>query len=160
MLEGGFTAGLEASGKVRTPLWWIVYSEFGVAGSVDGKWYLTLDNPKTISTNGEIGLAIKPSIALGADAVVVDVKGGLEGKLEGKATFPWLGFENSVNVDLTGKLFERLRMSLMIFSVSRRDKQMIWWLQLQIQVRRRLTGLSSLSVTRRERFLACEENQD
>lgn len=105
IIEGGIAAGLSASGKVKTPLWWIVYSEFGVSGSVDGKLFLKAQNTKAISINGELGLAVKPSVALGADALVADVKGGLEGKLAGKVKFPWTSFRNSVSAELTGKVF-------------------------------------------------------
>ena len=108
LIEGGVMAGLEASGKVKTHLWWIVYSEFGVGGSVDGKLCLTTENTKTIQVQGEIGLAIKPSIALGADAVVVDVKGGIEGEIGGKVAFPWKSFEECVTAWLTGKLFVKV----------------------------------------------------
>ncbi len=108
LVEGGVMAGLEASGKVKTPLWWIVYSEFGVGGSVDGKLTLTTENTKTIQVQGELGLTIKPSIALGADAVVVDVKGGLEGEIGGKVQIPWKSFEECVSAWLTGKLFVKV----------------------------------------------------
>ena len=108
LVEGGIMAGLEASGKVKTPLWWIVYSEFGVSGSVDGKLTLTTENTKTIQVQGELGLTIKPSIALGADAVVVDVKGGLEGEIGGKVQIPWKSFEECVSAWLTGKLFVKV----------------------------------------------------
>ncbi len=108
LVEGGVMAGLEASGKVKTPLWWIVYSEFGVGGSVDGKLSLTTENTKTIQVKGELGLEIKPSIALGADAVVVDVKGGIEGELGGSVTVPWKSYEECVSAWLTGKLFVKV----------------------------------------------------
>lgn len=108
LVEGGVMAGLEASGKVKTPLWWIVYSEFGVGGSVDGKLTLTTENTKTIQVQGELGLTIKPSIALGADAVVVDVKGGIEGEIGGKVQIPWKSFEECVSAWLTGKLFVKV----------------------------------------------------
>ncbi len=105
LIEGGVMAGLEASGKVKTPLWWIVYSEFGVGGSVDGKLCLTTENTETIQVKGELGLAIKPSVAIGADAVVVDIKGGIEGEIGGKVAIPWKSFEECVSAYLTGKLF-------------------------------------------------------
>ena len=103
--EGGMTAALEAGGSVKVPLWWIVYSEFGVSGSVDGKICLTMNPQKVITPSGELNLAIKPHITLGADAVVVDIKGGIEGEIGGKASFPWRSFSNSVSVYLTGKLY-------------------------------------------------------
>ena len=105
ILEGGIAAGFNAGASVRAPLWWIVYSEFGIGGSVDGKLYLTTQNTKAITAKGEIGLAIKPSIALGADVVIADVKGGLEGTIAGKVTFPWRQFQESVYAYMTGKLF-------------------------------------------------------
>ena len=103
--EGGMTAALEAGGSVKVPLWWIVYSEFGVSGSVDGKICLTMNPQKVITPSGELNLAIKPHIALGADAVVINVKGGIEGEIGGKASFPWKSFSNSVSAYLTGKLY-------------------------------------------------------
>ena len=103
--EGGMTAALEAGGSVKVPLWWIVYSEFGVSGSVDGKICLTMNPQKVITPSGELNLAIKPHITLGADAVVVDIKGGIEGEIGGKASFPWKSFSNSVSAYLTGKLY-------------------------------------------------------
>ena len=103
--EGGMTAALEAGGRVKVPLWWIVYSEFGVSGSVDGKICLTMNPQKVITPGGELNLAIKPHIALGADAVVIDIKGGIEGEIGGKASFPWKSFSNSVSAYLTGKLY-------------------------------------------------------
>lgn len=103
--EGGMTAALEAGGSVKVPLWWIVYSEFGVSGSVDGKICLTMNPQKVITPSGELNLAIKPHIALGADAVVIDIKGGIEGEIGGKASFPWKSFSNSVSAYLTGKLY-------------------------------------------------------
>lgn len=105
ILEGGMAAGFEANGSVKTPLWWIIYSEFKLGGSIDGKTYLTVDNTKSITMEGNVELAIKPSIALGADAVIVDVKGGIEGKIGGKVTFPWEEFKSSVTAYLTGKGF-------------------------------------------------------
>ena len=103
--EGGMTAALEAGGSVKVPLWWIVYSEFGVSGNVDGKICLTMNPQKVITPSGELNLAIKPHIALGADAVVVDIKGGIEGEIGGKASFPWRSFSNSVSAYLTGKFY-------------------------------------------------------
>jgi len=103
--EGGMTTALEAGGSVKVPLWWIVYSEFGVSGSVDGKICLTMNPQKVITPSGELNLAIKPHITLGADAVVVDIKGGIEGEIGGKASFPWKSFSNSVSAYLTGKLY-------------------------------------------------------
>ena len=103
--EGGMTAALEAGGSVKVPLWWIVYSEFGVSGSVDGKICLTMNPQKVITPSGELNLAIKPHITLGADAVVVDIKGGIEGEIGGKASFPWKSFSNSVSAYLTGKVY-------------------------------------------------------
>lgn len=103
--EGGMTAALEAGGSVKVPLWWIVYSKFGVSGSVDGKICLTMNPQKVITPSGELNLAIKPHITLGADAVVVDIKGGIEGEIGGKASFPWRSFSNSVSAYLTGKLY-------------------------------------------------------
>ena len=103
--EGGMTAALEAGGSVKVPLWWIVYSEFGVSGSVDGKICLTMNPQKVITPSGELNLAIKPHIALGADAVVIDIKGGIEGEIGGNASFPWKSFSNSVSAYLTGKLY-------------------------------------------------------
>ena len=103
--EGGMTAALEAGGSVKVPLWWIVYSEFGVSGSVYGKICLTMNPQKVITPGGELNLAIKPHIALGADAVVIDIKGGIEGEIGGKASFPWKSFSNSVSAYLTGKLY-------------------------------------------------------
>ena len=103
--EGGMTAALEAGGSVKVPLWWIVYSEFGVSGSVDGKICLTMNPQKVITPRGELNLAIKPHIALGADAVVINIKGGIEGEIGGKASFPWKSFSNSVSAYLTGKLY-------------------------------------------------------
>ena len=103
--EGGMTAALEAGGSVKVPLWWIVYSEFGVSGSVDGKICLTMNPQKVITPSGELNLAIKPHIALGADAVVIDIKGGIEGEIGGKASFPWKSFSNSVSAYLTGKFY-------------------------------------------------------
>ena len=103
--EGGMTAALEAGGSVKVPLWWIVYSEFGVSGSVDGKICLTMNPQKVITPSGELNFAIKPHIALGADAVVIDIKGGIEGEIGGKASFPWRSFSNSVSAYLTGKLY-------------------------------------------------------
>ena len=103
--EGGMTAALEAGGSVKVPLWWIVYSEFGVSGSVDGKICLTMNPQKVITPSGELNLSIKPHIALGADAVVINIKGGIEGEIGGKASFPWRSFSNSVSAYLTGKLY-------------------------------------------------------
>ncbi len=103
--EGGMTATLEAGGSVKVPLWWVVYSEFGVSGSVDGKICLTMNPQKVITPSGELNLAIKPHIALGADAVVVDLKGGIEGEIGGKVSFPWKSFSNSVSAYLTGKFY-------------------------------------------------------
>ena len=103
--EGGMTAALEAGGSVKVPLWWIVYSEFGVSGSVDGKICLTMNPQKVITPSGELNLAIKPHIALGADAVVINIKGGIEGEIGGKASFPWKSFSNSVSAYLTGKIY-------------------------------------------------------
>ena len=103
--EGGMTAALEAGGSVKVPLWWIVYSEFGVSGSVDGKICLMMNPQKVITPSGELNLAIKPHITLGADAVVVDIKGGIEGEIGGKASFPWKSFSNSVSAYLTGKVY-------------------------------------------------------
>lgn len=103
--EGGMTAALEAGGSVKVPLWWSVYSEFGVSGSVDGKICLTMNPQKVITPSGELNLAIKPHIALGADAVVINIKGGIEGEIGGKASFPWKSFSNSVSAYLTGKLY-------------------------------------------------------
>ena len=107
LVEGGIMAGLEASGKVKTPLWWVFYSEFGVGGSVDGKLTLTTENTKTIQVQGELGLTIKPSISVGAglEEAHIDAKGGLEGEIGGTVQIPWKSFEECVSAWLTGKLF-------------------------------------------------------
>lgn len=104
--EGGICAGLEAGGSVKVPLWWIVYSEFGVSGTVDGKISLTVDSGKMVaSSSGNLGISVKPGIALGADATVIDVKGGIEGNIGGEVEFPWKSMEDSVSAYLTGKLY-------------------------------------------------------
>ena len=108
LIEGGLAAGFEASAKTKVPLWWIVYSEFGIAGSADGKLYLTTENMRTLQPKGELSLTLKPSVALGADAVVVDVKGGLEGELGGKIEFPWNAMQKSLSAWLTGKVFVKV----------------------------------------------------
>ncbi len=107
LVEGGIMAGLEASGKVKTPLWWVFYSEFGVGGSVDGKLTLTTENTKMIHVQGELGLTIKPSISVGAglEEAHINAKGGLEGEIGGKVQIPWKSFEECVSAWLTGKLF-------------------------------------------------------
>ncbi len=105
VLEGGITAGLEGSASMRNNLFWVVYSEFGLSLGVDGKLSLTTDADKRLITKGEFGIEATPSMAIGADAVIADVQGGLAGTLGGNIQYPWISTKDSFSVYLSGKAF-------------------------------------------------------
>lgn len=106
ILESGLVFNFEAGGSVKNPLFWVVYSEFGISGSVEGKLYV--DFKDSYSYKGSVGLAVEPSFAVGANVLVVDVKGGLKGKINGTVNFPWKSFRENVNVSLSGSFFFKL----------------------------------------------------
>lgn len=109
IIESGITGGFEAGANVKkAKIWWIVYSDFGINGSIEGKWRSNLENLDSIVYDGEVKLTVKPSVALGADAVVVDVKGGIKGEITGKVTFPWEKLDKSVNAYLTAEAFVKV----------------------------------------------------
>lgn len=103
ILESGMVANFEAGASVKNPLFWVVYSEFGISGSIEGKMYV--DYLDSYSYKGSLGLTIEPSLAIGADVLVVDVKGGLKGNIKGNVDFPWKSFKENVNVSLSGSFF-------------------------------------------------------
>ena len=104
LIEGGVTTHGEVAAHQRVPLWTIVYSEFGISGEVDGKVRLGLDGNRLI-LGGEAGIAVKPSVALGADAVIVDVKGGIEGEIGGNLQLSAESIEKALKLYLTGRFF-------------------------------------------------------
>lgn len=106
ILESGMVANFEAGGSVKNPLFWVVYSEFGISGSVEGKMYIDFKN--SYSYKGSLGLTIAPSVAVGANILIADVKGGLKGSINGTVNFPWKSFKESVNVSLSGSFFFKL----------------------------------------------------
>lgn len=109
IIESGIAGGFEAGANVkRAKIWWIVYSDFGIAGSINGTWYANMRDMDTMTYGGEVKLAVKPTVALGADAVVVDIKGGINGEIAGKVTFPWEKFDKSVNAYLTAEIFVKV----------------------------------------------------
>lgn len=104
-VDGGLVTNLTASASTKMPLCYILYAEFGLTGSVDGKLNFTLDNQKGFDINGSVGLSLKPSVALGANALIVDVKGGLEGDLTGTFSFPANSMQEAFLVTLSGEIY-------------------------------------------------------
>ena len=105
MIDSGIVANLTASASMRMPLCAIFYGELGIVGSADGKMNLTLNNQKTYDMSGSIGLTVTPSVAVGANAGLIDVQGGLSGTLNGTLSFPAKTMEEAFKATLSGKLF-------------------------------------------------------
>ena len=105
MIDSGIVANLTASASMRMPLCAIFYGELGIVGSADGKLNLTLNNQKTYDMSGSIGLTVTPSVAVGANAGLIDVQGGLSGTLNGTLSFPAKTMEEAFKATLSGKLF-------------------------------------------------------
>lgn len=103
ILESGMIANLEVGGSVKTPLFYVVYSEFGIAGKAEGKVYVDYKN--SYQLKGSVKLTFEPSVAIGADIKVIDVKGGIKGDIIGSVSFPWKSFKDNVNASITGSLF-------------------------------------------------------
>ena len=106
--DSGMMATLSANASVKVPLCYIFYSEFGMSGKVDGEIELKRNTQKTYDLSGSLGAALSPSVALGANAVVADVKGGLEGTLSGRFSFPAKTMREAFFASLTGKLFVKV----------------------------------------------------
>ena len=116
LVDGGVVANLTASAKMRMPLCYIFYAEFGLAGSVEGKLNFTLNNQKTYDMSGSIGLSVTPSVALGANAVVLDVQGGLSGTLNCTFSFPAQTMKEAFRAIFTGKLFLKVSSPVKFFN--------------------------------------------
>ena len=118
LLDGGLVAVLSASVSQKIPLCYIFYAEFGLSGSVTGTIKLTLDNQKQYQILGSIALGIAPSIAVGANALIVDVKGGFEGGLTGTLTFPAQTMEEAFEAYMSGKLFLKVSSPIPFYTAS------------------------------------------
>lgn len=104
LLEGGMVAAAEARVATRAPLYGVVYAEFSLGGKAEGNLSLSLENEVGIF-EGNVGVSAMPGIALGANAIVADVKGGLEGEIGGNVHFPSRSFRDAVSLYLTGRLY-------------------------------------------------------
>ena len=118
LLDGGLVAVLSASVSQKIPLCYIFYAEFGLSGSVTGTIKLTLDNQKQYQILGSIALGIAPSIAVGANALIVDVKGGFEGGLTGTLKFPAQTMEEAFEAYMSGKLFLKVSSPIPFYTAS------------------------------------------
>ena len=110
MNEGGVFIEGSIGVKARQYLWGtIVYAEEAVKGGVEitagGKWDT---EQKKIKPQGSFSLIVEPSIAVGANAVIADVQGGVKGKIKGTVEFPWKSAEKSVTAQLKGNGFVKL----------------------------------------------------
>lgn len=103
LLESGMVTNLELGASVKTPFFYVAYIEFGLSGKAEGKLYVECS--KSYQIKGSVKLAIEPTLAVGADVFVADVKGGFTGNISGNVSFPWVSFKKSVNASLTGSLF-------------------------------------------------------
>ncbi len=110
MNEGGVFVEGSIGVKARQYLFGtIIYVEEGVKGGVEitagGKWDT---ERKKIKPYGSFSLLVEPSIALGANAVVADVQGGVHGEIKGTVEFPWKSAKESVTAHLKGDAFVKL----------------------------------------------------
>lgn len=104
LIEGSVVAHAEMGVYRRVPLWAIAYSEFGFRGEADGNILFNLSNNR-LALKGDVGVVAKPSIALGADAVVADLKGGIEGEIGGNLQLTARSIEDALKLHLTGRFF-------------------------------------------------------
>ena len=106
IVDGGLVAMLEAGTSIKAPLFWCVYEEFGLGGQVDGELNFNSSAEKKFLMSGNIGLSLTPSVALGAGGMAgFDIKGGVEGTLAGKMSFPADNMRDALSVTMSGKLF-------------------------------------------------------
>lgn len=110
MNEGGVFIEASIGKKVRNYLYGtVIYVEAGAKGgteiTVAGKWDA---EQKKIKPQGSFSLLFEPSIAVGANAVIADVQGGVSGELKGTLEFPWESPKKSAEVYLKGTAFVNL----------------------------------------------------
>ncbi|MCT6801734.1 Ig-like domain-containing protein, partial [Coprococcus catus] len=106
IIDSGLVAMMNAGVTLKAPLFWCVYEEFGLDGEISGQLNFKPSSEKQFMMSGNIGLALTPSMALGVGAsAVFDIKGGIEGALAGKLSFPAQSMKESLNVTMSGKLF-------------------------------------------------------
>ena len=106
IIDSGLVAMMNAGVTLKAPLFWCVYEEFGLDGEVSGQLNFKPSSEKQFMMSGNIGLALTPSMALGVgSSAVFDIKGGIEGTLAGKLSFPAQSMKESLNVTMSGKLF-------------------------------------------------------
>ena len=118
LIDGGIVANLTASAKTRMPVCYIFYSELGIVGSVDGKLNFTLNNQKTYDMSGSVGLTLTPSVALGANAVIIDAQLGFSGTLNGTFAFPAQTMQEAFKATLTGKFFAKATSPIKFFNAT------------------------------------------
>ncbi|MGN0294937.1 MAG: leucine-rich repeat protein, partial [Lachnospiraceae bacterium] len=116
--DSGMVANLSASASAKIPLCYVFYSEFGLSGSVDGTIQLKADSARVYTLSGSLGVSLTPSVALGANVAIVDVKGGLQGTLSGKLSFPAETMQEAFTASLNGKLFLKTQSVVSIFNYS------------------------------------------
>ncbi|MDE7423132.1 MAG: hypothetical protein K2N51_05510 [Lachnospiraceae bacterium] len=104
LLDGGVLFDGEIGMKGRSYIWTIIYSEASLGSELSAKIHAQYDGEK-IEPKGDIELKLKASIALGANAIVVDAQGGLKGTISGKASFPYKSKRDSLGLGLDGSLF-------------------------------------------------------
>lgn len=104
MIDGGLATGVEAEVSGRMPLWGIVYSELGIEGCIDGTVRLSAEKSR-LQYIGGVDFEVTPRMALGADVLVADVKGGIAGSLDGDVRFPSSTLSNALRLSLTGHFF-------------------------------------------------------
>ena len=106
IIDSGLVAMLQAGTTVKAPLFWCVYEEFGLSGKVSGQINFKSSAEKKFIMDGNMGLALVPSLALGVgSSAVFDIKGGVEGTISGKMVFPAQKMRDALSVTMSGKLF-------------------------------------------------------
>ena len=106
IIDSGLVAMLQAGTTVKAPLFWCVYEEFGLSGKVSGQLNFQSSAEKKFIMDGNMGLALVPSLALGVgSSAVFDIKGGVEGTISGKMVFPAQKMRDALSVTMSGKLF-------------------------------------------------------
>ena len=106
IIDSGLVAMLQAGTTVKAPLFWCVYEEFGLSGKVSGQLNFKSSAEKKFIMDGNMGLALVPSLALGVgSSAVFDIKGGVEGTISGKMVFPAQKMKDALSVTMSGKLF-------------------------------------------------------
>ena len=118
--EGGMVVTAEATVSQDIPFAYICYATFKIGGEVEGKLYIKKQSSGELSPGGSFGIAVKPTIGVGAKLIskdVASVEAGINGSIGGSITLPASALREALSLDISAGCYVKAK-ALWIFEAS------------------------------------------